>query len=594
MEDPDPGQDKQLLGAVVVNVLEDLACLPDGPESLVLPLVPQQQCGQALASANVVGSESLHARVVPNHPAADLHDSAEGGNGRVSVAERIFLPGDVPLRDGHSPGRVRIGGGQAVGQLEIAGRAPVQSQGFGILVQSRQCHADAVQGLGEVGEIPRIVGVQRQEPLPDGQRLLVVRECLSRGIRGPGQGGIRPGQLALEARLGRLDQLFPDGNRLGRPAEPVVAGGEPVLGFDVLGAGLRQFLIEPQRLLVGRCGLHLLIQLQADLADAEVGRRQRGAHGGVSGPLLQEVLVELERGQQQILAEVLEPGHLQQPILADPGEGVVHRRHGLAEVGLRLLAQLRLAILARHGLIPGLPLVHRRLRFLPVERGHLARHDQGAHGRQHQHRRQHRAQHGDAGVVSRPADVALQERLAAGQDRLIVHKALQIVTQLPRRLVAPGRVAVDGLVNDRLQIAGDTPPHASQWLDLCRRHLLDQTVAVMLVERRPQCDQFVQGQAQAVDVAAAIGLAVEGLRRHVTQRAEDVSGVGEVLAALGLGQAEVSDPDGAIEIQQQIAGLDVAVNDSLLVGVLQGIGHLAADAGHALPVVQLARSCRRR
>ena len=37
-------------------------------------------------------------------------------------------------------------------------------------------------------------------------------------------------------------------------------------------------------------------------------------------------------------------------------------------------------------------------------------------------------------------------------------------------------------------------------------------------------------------------------------------------------------------VEQEVRRLDVAVEDALLVGVLQGVGHLHADPGHALPV----------
>ena len=78
--------------------------------------------------------------------------------------------------------------------------------------------------------------------------------------------------------------------------------------------------------------------------------------------------------------------------------------------------------------------------------------------------------------------------------------------------------------------------------------------------------------------------ALERLRRHVAQGAQDVAGVGEVLVVVELGQAEVGDPDGAAGVEQQVRGLDVAVEDALGVGVGQGVGDLGADAGDALPV----------
>ena len=63
-----------------------------------------------------------------------------------------------------------------------------------------------------------------------------------------------------------------------------------------------------------------------------------------------------------------------------------------------------------------------------------------------------------------------------------------------------------------------------------------------------------------------------------------VSGV-----AVGLGQAEVGDPDAALGVEQQVRRLDVAVDDPLAVGIGQGLGHLDADLGHAAVVVVPAR-----
>ena len=60
-----------------------------------------------------------------------------------------------------------------------------------------------------------------------------------------------------------------------------------------------------------------------------------------------------------------------------------------------------------------------------------------------------------------------------------------------------------------------------------------------------------------------------------------------------LGQAEVGDPDVAVVVEQQVRRLDVAVQDPLAVGVVQGLGHLHADPGHAPAVAAVGVGQRR-
>ena len=79
---------------------------------------------------------------------------------------------------------------------------------------------------------------------------------------------------------------------------------------------------------------------------------------------------------------------------------------------------------------------------------------------------------------------------------------------------------------------------------------------------------------------------------HVTQRADHVAGMGEVLRVAQLGQSEVGDPDRAAAVQEQVGRLDVAVQGPLLMGVLQGVGNLDAEPGHVAPVREPAGADR--
>jgi hypothetical protein len=71
---------------------------------------------------------------------------------------------------------------------------------------------------------------------------------------------------------------------------------------------------------------------------------------------------------------------------------------------------------------------------------------------------------------------------------------------------------------------------------------------------------------------------------HVAEGAKEVAGEGEVVGAFDAGQAEVGDPEFAVGVEQQVGGLDVAVDDAQLVGVVQGFGGLDAQFGDAAEV----------
>ena len=146
------------------------------------------------------------------------------------------------------------------------------------------------------------------------------------------------------------------------------------------------------------------------------------------------------------------------------------------------------------------------------------------------------------------------------------------------------RLALDRLLDDRLQVAGNLGIQLVQRRRGLARHLLHQPAALLLVERRPEGEHLVERQAERVDVAPAVDLAAERLGGHVPQGAEDVAGVRQVLLVVRLGQAEVGHPDDPVGVEQQVRRLDVAVDDPLGVRVGQGVGHLDADPRHPLPV----------
>ncbi len=93
-------------------------------------------------------------------------------------------------------------------------------------------------------------------------------------------------------------------------------------------------------------------------------------------------------------------------------------------------------------------------------------------------------------------------RLCA-DDRFVVQKADEVVAQVRRRLVPLRRLFLDGLGDDRLQVARDFPVQLAQAFRFLFSHLSDEPVAIVVVERGPEGQQLVKCQAKGIDVPAA-------------------------------------------------------------------------------------------
>ncbi len=113
------------------------------------------------------------------------------------------------------------------------------------------------------------------------------------------------------------------------------------------------------------------------------------------------------------------------------------------------------------------------------------------------------------------------------------------------------------------------------------QHLGHDRLGVGAGEGRFAGEHLVGHRAERVHVAARPDLAfAHGLfGRHVGRRAERHAGLGHAGAAgllHGERDAEVGDQGLAI-LQQDVLGLDVAVDDAALVGELEGAGHFLGE-----------------
>src|SRR5262245_206395 len=113
-------------------------------------------------------------------------------------------------------------------------------------------------------------------------------------------------------------------------------------------------------------------------------------------------------------------------------------------------------------------------------------------------------------------------------------------------------------------------PSGSLWLVV--GDLPQQGVAVGSLEYRSQRQQFIKSGAERVNIAAVIDHTAANqdlFGAGVTERANQFARACEPRVAGHLSETEVRNPDAAMRVEQQVGGLDVAMDDSDRMGVFQ-------------------------
>ena len=488
---------------------------------------------------------------------------------------------------------------------------PIEALDAALLEQD----AEVVQAHGQVVLGRGIVPVGRDELLPQGEGLLLGAQGLGHpavvgveyGEQGIGVGqlalvgdpvGVRPDQAApqLDGPLEEVEGLVV--RHLVARVEGLLAQVHAALGHAGAEAGVAGSIaqrrhVQVHRLAQGLVRLGFRAEFALDDGQPELGGGQARLERRVVSPLADEVLVVGQRRAQQLAAQRLEARYVEEPALADAGQQLVNGGAGLGEVGLgqgAVAIGIRPARLGVHQ--PLLGQLEQAVGPRPLALGPPPEHGHPRAGdRQDQEQRGQRRRQGR--VAPAPSPRPLGRPDPPRQDRTPLEVAPQVLGHVLGRLVAMHRLLGDRLQDDRLQVPRD------RRVDLARRHgrlvghHLHQPSPVRLVEDRAEGQELVERRAQRIDVAPGVGPPLEPLRGHVAQRAHQAAGLGERAGALAGGQAEVGDPDGAVGVEQQVRWLDVAVEDALGVGVGQGLGDVAADAGHRSEIGQFPAFRRR-
>jgi hypothetical protein len=381
--------------------------------------------------------------------------------------------------------------------------------------------------------------------------------------------GRGPLRVVAEQGFAQLERA-PEGPRglrtvgLGRP-EVLVGEGEQVPVDAVAGLFGHQLAgqLHPLAHLRGRLeGAPLRAE---DLPDAEVRPGQLLAGPRVVAQLRDEVAELLQRPLLELLAKGQHVLGLQLLAPADLEERLLDGREDALEVLLGAVA-----------LPPGLRRPLDGLRPAPLgqqpEPGDRA---EAAHQRQQQQGQQPR----HLGVAPAPAVDPLDPPDRPGLDRHPVEEALQVAGQGLGAGVALVPLLLQALQADGLQVARQVRVQPRRRHRLLGQHLHQGVELRVGAEGGPAGEQLVQDRPQSPHVGRGAGLSPPAgglLGGHVARRPQDDPGLRPAAVPLrphrvgpqALGQAEVEDLGRAVGGDQDVGGLQVAVDHRVPVGVL--------------------------
>ncbi len=164
--------------------------------------------------------------------------------------------------------------------------------------------------------------------------------------------------------------------------------------------------------------------------------------------------------------------------------------------------------------------------------------------------------------------------------RLVGEEAVEVLGEGGRGGIPPGRFLLDRLQEDRLQIAVERRVEAAGRDRILGGDLPEELRRTLTRKGPSERHQLVEHQAQGVYVGLGgqrPSVAVELLRGHVRRGAQELPAERQSLPLHQPDQAEIEEAGPPIEPQEEVGGLHIPMDDPLLMGVGQGLGHLRHD-----------------
>ena len=159
--------------------------------------------------------------------------------------------------------------------------------------------------------------------------------------------------------------------------------------------------------------------------------------------------------------------------------------------------------------------------------------------------------------------------------------SLQVLAQVGRRQVAIAHLPGQAAQADALQFPRNRVAKLTRWARFASEDFLEILGGRFPPERQSAGQSSVENHASRPDVGPAIqpvGLATNLLGRHVRKRAGYLS-ASQSLNLFIDRQAEIADFRPTVNVEQDVGGLQVAMDQSHGVGVMKRVGHACRDPG---------------